>query len=144
MGPTILSLVEKSSLYFISEVKPLSEVPLYYISLPLSPQVRDRLPHLKAIVQYSPEPVDAQQRDEGVMSWAEFMEIGHDVPDYEVQWRIEQQKPGHCASLIYTSGTTGQPKASFSAIDQLHPGPHTFLKQHVVFCISTIVDIKVR
>lgn len=73
-------------------------------------QVRDRLPHLKAIIQYSPEPVDPQQRDEGVMSWAEFLEIGSDVPDYEVQWRVEQQKPGHCASLIYTSGTTGQPK----------------------------------
>ena len=73
-------------------------------------QIRDRLPHLKAIIQYSPEPVDPQQRDEGVMSWAEFLEIGRDIPDYEVQWRIEQQKPGHCASLIYTSGTTGQPK----------------------------------
>ena len=33
-----------------------------------------------------------------------------DVPDYEVQWRIEKQKPGHCAALIYTSGTTGPPK----------------------------------
>ncbi|CAI8023833.1 Long-chain-fatty-acid--CoA ligase ACSBG2 [Geodia barretti] len=82
-------------------------------------QVRDRLPHLKAIVQYSPEPVDAQQRDEGVMSWAEFMEIGHDVPDYEVQWRIEQQKPGHCASLIYTSGTTGQPKGVMISHDNV-------------------------
>ena len=46
------------------------------------------------------------------MSWSEFMEVGADVPDYEVQWRIEQQKSGHCASLIYTSGTTGQPKVS--------------------------------
>ena len=33
-----------------------------------------------------------------------------DVPDYEVQWRIERQKPGNCAALIYTSGTTGPPK----------------------------------
>ena len=33
-----------------------------------------------------------------------------DVPDYEVQWRIEKQKPGQCAALIYTSGTTGPPK----------------------------------
>ena len=35
-----------------------------------------------------------------------------DVPDYEVQWRIEKQKPGNCAALIYTSGTTGQPKVT--------------------------------
>ena len=33
-----------------------------------------------------------------------------DIPDYELSWRIEPQKPGHCASLIYTSGTTGPPK----------------------------------
>ena len=54
------------------------------------------------------------------MSWAEFMEIGRDVPDYEVQWRIEQQKPGHCASLIYTSGTTGQPKARCTGDTSAH------------------------
>lgn len=82
-------------------------------------QVRDRLPHLKAIIQYMPEPVDPQQRDEGVMSWEEFMEVGKDIPDYEVQWRIEQQKPGHCASLIYTSGTTGQPKGVMITHDNL-------------------------
>ena len=73
-------------------------------------QIRDRLPHLKAIIQYLPEPVDLQQRDEGVMSWEEFLEMGKDVPDYKVQQRIEQQKPGHCASLVFTSGTTGKPK----------------------------------
>ena len=39
-------------------------------------QVRDRLPHVKALVQYSSEPVDPQQRDQGVISWEEFMNIG--------------------------------------------------------------------
>ena len=39
-------------------------------------QVRDRLPHLKVIIQYSPEPVDPAQRDQGVIPWDEFMEIG--------------------------------------------------------------------
>ena len=73
-------------------------------------QVRDRLPHLKAIVQYSPENVDHAHRDAGVLSWKEFLDFGKDLPDYEVQWRIERQKPGHCCSLIYTSGTTGTPK----------------------------------
>ncbi|XP_064385622.1 long-chain-fatty-acid--CoA ligase ACSBG2-like isoform X2 [Halichondria panicea] len=82
-------------------------------------EVRDRLPHLKVIIQYSPEPVDPAQRDQGVIPWSEFMEIGKDIPDYEVQWRIEKVKPGHCASLIYTSGTTGPPKGVMISHDNL-------------------------
>lgn len=42
----------------------------------ISQQVRDRLPHLKMIVQYSPEPVDQEQQDQGVVSWEEFIKIG--------------------------------------------------------------------
>lgn len=39
-------------------------------------QVRDRLPHLKMIVQYSPEPLDKEQQDQGVVPWEEFLKIG--------------------------------------------------------------------
>ncbi len=45
--------------------------------------------------------------------------FSQDIPDYEVQWRIEKQKPGHCASLIYTSGTTGPPKGVMISHDNL-------------------------
>jgi len=31
---------------------------------------------LKAIVQYSSEPVDPKQREEGVMAWEEFLDVG--------------------------------------------------------------------
>ena len=39
-------------------------------------QVRDRLPHLKMIVQYSSEPLDSEQQEQGVVPWREFLEIG--------------------------------------------------------------------
>ena len=42
----------------------------------LSIQVRDRLPHLKAIIQYSPDHVDHGHRDAGVLSWKEFLNFG--------------------------------------------------------------------
>lgn len=28
-----------------------------------------------------------------------------------IEWRMDVQKPGNCATFIYTSGTTGPPKA---------------------------------
>jgi long-chain-fatty-acid--CoA ligase ACSBG len=45
--------------------------------------------------------------------------LSQDVPDYEVQWRIERQKPGNCAALIYTSGTTGPPKGVMISQDNV-------------------------
>ena len=51
------------------------QLPSTSLSLSLS-QVRDRLPHLKMIVQYSSDPLDPEQQDQGVVPWAEFMELG--------------------------------------------------------------------
>jgi long-chain-fatty-acid--CoA ligase ACSBG len=82
-------------------------------------EIRDRLPNLKAIIQYLPEPLDPEQKDAGVLSYSDFLDIGQDVPDYEVQWRIEKQKPGSCCSLIYTSGTTGPPKGVMLSHDNI-------------------------
>ncbi|XP_065901711.1 long-chain-fatty-acid--CoA ligase ACSBG2-like isoform X2 [Dysidea avara] len=82
--------------------------------------VRDKMAYVLKVVQYSSaEPVAAEYRDQGVISWEEFLNCGIDVPDYEVSWRIEKQKPGNCASLIYTSGTTGPPKGVMVSHDNI-------------------------
>ena len=78
--------------------------------------IRAELPKLVAIVMYSGDvkPGTNDGLGEGqakVYSWAEFMTLGKDVPDADVEARIADQKPGHCCTLIYTSGTTGNPKA---------------------------------
>ena len=41
------------------------------------------------------------------------------VPTIEVDTRISNTKPGHCAILIYTSGTTGNPKACMISNDSI-------------------------
>jgi len=77
---------------------------------------RDRLPNLKAIVQWSGTP---KANVPGLISWAEFMRLGESESDALLQQRISQQKPGHCCTLIYTSGTTGKPKAVMLSHDNV-------------------------
>uniref|UniRef100_A0A673JL53 Long-chain-fatty-acid--CoA ligase ACSBG2 n=1 Tax=Sinocyclocheilus rhinocerous TaxID=307959 RepID=A0A673JL53_9TELE len=70
-------------------------------------QVQDKLPHLKAIIQYKDE---LKEKRPNLYTWAEFMKLGRDEPDAQLDDIISSQKPNQCCTLIYTSGTTGQPK----------------------------------
>ncbi|XP_041106768.1 long-chain-fatty-acid--CoA ligase ACSBG2-like [Polyodon spathula] len=70
-------------------------------------QVKDQLPHLKAIVQYKDE---LKEKQPNLYTWKEFMELGKQIPDAQLDDVIGSQKANQCCSLIYTSGTTGQPK----------------------------------
>uniref|UniRef100_A0A673LR38 long-chain-fatty-acid--CoA ligase n=1 Tax=Sinocyclocheilus rhinocerous TaxID=307959 RepID=A0A673LR38_9TELE len=79
-------------------------------------QVRDQLPHLKAIVQYKGE---LEQKLPNVYTWAEFMKLGESVPDVELDVLIDSQKANECCTLIYTSGTTGNPKGVMLSHDNI-------------------------
>ncbi|XP_070760160.1 long-chain-fatty-acid--CoA ligase ACSBG2-like [Enoplosus armatus] len=79
-------------------------------------QVKDQLPHLKAIVQYKGE---LQQKAPFLYTWAEFMKLGEDVPDEQLNAVIDSLRPNQCCTLIYTSGTTGKPKGVMLSHDNL-------------------------
>ncbi|XP_038563073.1 long-chain-fatty-acid--CoA ligase ACSBG1 [Micropterus salmoides] len=79
-------------------------------------QIRDRLPHLKAIVQYSGNP---QQKISELYSWEEFMQLGLDVSEEELDDLICSQRANQCCVLIYTSGTTGRPKGVMLSHDNI-------------------------
>ncbi|KAI9529760.1 Long-chain-fatty-acid--CoA ligase acsbg1 [Dissostichus eleginoides] len=79
-------------------------------------QIRDRLPHLKAIVQFSGNP---QQRIPNLYSWEDFMELGLDVSEDELDDIIDSQRANQCCILIYTSGTTGKPKGVMLSHDNI-------------------------
>ncbi|XP_051930099.1 long-chain-fatty-acid--CoA ligase ACSBG2 isoform X2 [Hippocampus zosterae] len=79
-------------------------------------QVQDSLLHLKAIVQYKGA---LKEKRPNLYSWAEFMELGRDVPDVTLDEIIASQKANQCCTLIYTSGTTGQPKGVMLSHDNL-------------------------
>lgn len=78
--------------------------------------VWDRLPFLKAVIQYRGEPVETTRN---VMSWSKLLEIGAGCADEELEDRIAQQAPNRCCTLIYTSGTTGNPKGVMLSHDNL-------------------------
>lgn len=54
-----------------------------------------------------------------IHTFSEFLELGADVSDADIDGRMEATVPGHCATLIYTSGTTGPPKAVMISHDNL-------------------------
>ncbi|XP_051979279.1 long-chain-fatty-acid--CoA ligase ACSBG1-like [Xyrauchen texanus] len=79
-------------------------------------QVQDELPHFKAIVQYS-----GSIRDKlpNLYSWEEFMKLGLEVSDHELDNIINSQRANQCCILIYTSGTTGTPKGVMLSHDNI-------------------------
>ncbi|CEL95348.1 unnamed protein product [Vitrella brassicaformis CCMP3155] len=81
------------------------------------------LPDLRVFVVWG-EDVSAYLASKGaslpapVVTWDEFMAKGQDdALKGEVETRMANTKPGHCASLIYTSGTTGTPKGCMISHD---------------------------
>ncbi|XP_069061788.1 long-chain-fatty-acid--CoA ligase ACSBG2-like isoform X2 [Pleurodeles waltl] len=77
-------------------------------------QVKDQLPHLRAIVQYND---DLKEKRPNLYTWVEFMQLGSEIPDSELDDIIASQKVNQCCTLIYTSGTTGAPKGTMLSHD---------------------------
>ncbi|XP_072537451.1 long-chain-fatty-acid--CoA ligase ACSBG2 isoform X2 [Salminus brasiliensis] len=79
-------------------------------------QIQDKLPHLKAIIQYKDS---LKEKKPNLYTWEEFLKLGRDEPDTQLDDIIASQKPNQCCTLIYTSGTTGQPKGVMLSHDNL-------------------------
>ncbi|XP_059845513.1 long-chain-fatty-acid--CoA ligase ACSBG2-like isoform X2 [Hypanus sabinus] len=79
-------------------------------------EIRNELPHLKAIIQYKHE---VEEQYPGLYTWKQFMELGSSVSEMELAEVINSQKANQCCTLIYTSGTTGAPKGVMLSHDNL-------------------------
>lgn len=49
----------------------------------------------------------------------EFMELGNEIPDGQLDAIINSQEANQCCVLIYTSGTTGKPKGVMLSHDNV-------------------------
>ncbi|XP_064110222.1 long-chain-fatty-acid--CoA ligase ACSBG2-like [Macrobrachium nipponense] len=76
--------------------------------------VKDSLPSVKAIVQWSGSPGAT-----GVLSWSDLMDMGKLEPDDELNERLSLAAVNQCCYLTYTSGTTGPPKGVMCSQDNL-------------------------
>jgi long-chain-fatty-acid--CoA ligase ACSBG len=73
-----------------------------------------QLPNLQALVMYGVEtlPDDIKSKCKvPVYTFDDFLKLGKDLADADLDARSDAWRPGHTCSLIYTSGTTGPPKA---------------------------------
>ena len=71
------------------------------------------------------------------LQWAEFMQVGKDLPDSAVQDRLKMQAPNKCCTLIYTSGTTGTPKGVMLS----HDNVSMIVKIHCIYL--SVADWKI-
>ncbi|XP_018408308.1 PREDICTED: long-chain-fatty-acid--CoA ligase ACSBG1 [Nanorana parkeri] len=79
-------------------------------------QIWDKLPELKAVVQYKGI---LQVKHSDLYTWDEFLELGKDISEEHLDDIINSQKPNQCCVLIYTSGTTGNPKGVMLSHDNI-------------------------
>uniref|UniRef100_A0A3Q3XCT5 long-chain-fatty-acid--CoA ligase n=1 Tax=Mola mola TaxID=94237 RepID=A0A3Q3XCT5_MOLML len=89
-------------------------------------KVRHQLPHLKAIVQYKGQP---KQIAPFLYTWAEFMKLGEDVSEEQLDAVINSLRANECCTLIYTSGTTGNPKGVMLSHDNLVWTAHSSIEK---------------
>jgi len=72
---------------------------------------QERLPCLEVVVQMLGRPAEAKRGRLRVMAWDEFLKLGDETSESELEARLAAQTPDDVCTLIYTSGTTGDPKA---------------------------------
>lgn len=92
--------------------------------------IRGQIPKIRKVVLFKGE----HKGDDWVIGFDEFLGLGKQIPDKELEDRIRQTSAKDDAAIVYTSGTTGVPKGVVLTHDNI-----TFTSQALLQC-SDISD----
>lgn len=82
-------------------------------------EIKDKLPHLKAVIQTLPPYAQYVKKADGYWRWSEIEALNTDDVEEEYRKRSSQIVANECCCLIYTSGTVGKPKGVMLSHDNL-------------------------
>jgi len=85
--------------------------------------IQTELPAVRKVVLFKGTPPPG---DDWVISFEEFLELGHDIADEALDVRVSVVESTDVAAIVYTSGTTGVPKGAVLTHDNI-----TFTAQSV-------------
>jgi long-chain acyl-CoA synthetase len=92
-------------------------------------EIRDEIPNVRKVILF-----EGSSDDDWVLTYEEFLELGRDISDEELERRIGDVVSSDVAGIVYTSGTTGVPKGAVLTNDNI-----TFTAQSV-FGSAQILD----
>jgi long-chain-fatty-acid--CoA ligase ACSBG len=81
--------------------------------------IKDKLPHLKAVIQTLAPYAPYVKRSDGYYRWSELEAMNTSDVEEEYQRRLKSVVANECCCLVYTSGTTGLQKGVMLSHDNL-------------------------
>ncbi|MGD9731437.1 MAG: long-chain fatty acid--CoA ligase [Desulfamplus sp.] len=78
-------------------------------------QIKDEIPAVRKIILFNGE----AEGNDWVISFGDFLKLGVDIPDSEIDKRSSSLTPQDVAGIVYTSGTTGVPKGAVLTHDNI-------------------------
>ena len=78
-------------------------------------KIQNDIPNIRKVILFDGE----HKGDDWIISYDEFLKLGKNVSEKDLQARIKEVTPQDVATIVYTSGTTGVPKGAVITHDNI-------------------------